>query len=85
MANNVVDPNWNWSGFSFYPTVWRMSDYHLLKGGFSGYTNDKSYGQGAGVAEYDIVQFYRRMGFYVRESTVQYHENLGLGKGLPRA
>ena len=47
---NLVDNNWEEAGFSFCPAVWRMSDYYLLEGGFTGVTRDVSKGRGAGVA-----------------------------------
>ncbi len=47
---NKVDPSWEWGGFSFYPAVWRMSDYNLIDGGFAELTHDLSKGTGAGIS-----------------------------------
>lgn len=55
-GTNIVDPSWIWGGFSFQPSVWRMSDYHLIKGGFANLTKDASRGMGAGVEEVTIIR-----------------------------
>lgn len=39
-GTNIVDNTWPWAGFSLQPSVWRMSDYFLIKGGFAKFTND---------------------------------------------
>ena len=82
--NRIVDRKWMWGGFSFHPSVWRMSDYFLLEGGFAKFTNDKSRGTGAGVGELMILNEYKKRGFYVRQSVIEYLLNLGINKGLPR-
>lgn len=55
MPDGKIDPTFVYGGFSFFPSVWRMSDYHSLKGGFTGITDDISRGTGAGKAEIMIV------------------------------
>lgn len=51
-------PGWFWDGFSFNPHVMRMRDYRNLKGGFTGITNNRSYGKGAGLSEDSIRRYF---------------------------
>ena len=81
-ATGIVDPKWTWGGFSLNPSVWRMSDYFLLEGGFAKFTKDKSRGLGAGVAELMILNEYRDRGFFVRKTKIDYVVHLGRNKGL---
>jgi len=48
--DGYADPNSEWGGFSFHPSVNRMDLYWELEGGYTGLTNNVSYGTGAGIA-----------------------------------
>ena len=41
-GTNIVDSSYFWGGFSFQPSVWRVSDYRLIEGGFANLTKDVS-------------------------------------------
>lgn len=81
---NIVMLDWIWGGFSFQPSVWRMSDYRAIEGGFTNLSSDRSRGKGAGVEEITIVLEFQKRGYYVRESAIPYHYHLGDNRSNPK-
>ncbi len=84
VTRKILDNTQFW-GFSFNSGLNRMSDYKLFLGGYSGLTENRSFGRGAGPAEEMIVSYYQRLGYFVAESKINFTKhNGGQGRGLKK-
>jgi hypothetical protein len=76
-VTRIVDDSWQWAGFSFNPSVNRMADYRLIEGGFSGISQNMSFGLGAGYSEQIISKFFKKKGYRVMQYEYECFNHLG--------
>lgn len=74
---DYIDPNWDFSGFSFHPTVNRMDQYRKFQGGYTALTKNESFGSGAGLAESQINVYYRQHKWMCWQSPWQSIRHIG--------